>query len=202
MISESNYPCSIWGTPASLIPTTDRDEELINSPRAGGKYFITRTAIACLRSSFSPNERIRARLTTWLVDQRQSGNEYPAISTKEIEEAEQKRNLPPRIRADRLLQCIQNQTVNIGTSYPFTSQEMSSAPLAAWSESINFNEVKHLLDYLCENGWLKKEEPSHLDRYLLTIEGYDYLEYLENSQDSETSRHIGFKPSADQKPKG
>ena len=63
-------PCPIWNITAPEESAGDRDGKLMNSSRAGGRYFITRSAIRCLPRA---NDRVKARLTTWLVDQRRIG---------------------------------------------------------------------------------------------------------------------------------
>ena len=60
--------CAIWGTPATETPT-DRDGRAIDSPRTGGKYFIAGTADAILHSC---DDRVKVRLTNWLVEQRRA----------------------------------------------------------------------------------------------------------------------------------
>lgn len=55
--------CAIWGTRATSEPASDAVR--YNSPRAGGEYVITGTAISMLQKF---DQQGRAKLTTWLVD--------------------------------------------------------------------------------------------------------------------------------------
>ena len=85
-----NSRCPIWDIWASEESAGDRDGKLMNSPRAGGRYFIVRTAIAGLTQL---DERGKARLTTWLVDQRRLGVKCPEIDSNTITMAKQQKGL-------------------------------------------------------------------------------------------------------------
>ena len=189
-------PCPIWGTPASVKPSVDIFEKMIGSPRAGGRYSISEQAITLLPQI---DDRVKARLTTWLVDQRRLGNECPEILQQMIKMAEQRRDLSVHDRADRLLQYIGDQTVEIGKYFGFLSADMSNTAIAAWSESVNEHEVDSLLDYLCEQCWIKRRHPKFSD-YTLTVEGYARLEELEtaNAESSKGFVAMWFNSSTDE----
>ncbi len=70
--------CYIWDTPATMPRDSDGDSVYLDSPRAGGKYKISGTAAAMLGNL---NLEDKARLTTWLCDQRAAGVEYPPIDS-------------------------------------------------------------------------------------------------------------------------
>ncbi|MDE0554071.1 MAG: hypothetical protein OXI24_07655 [Candidatus Poribacteria bacterium] len=176
-------PCRIWNIAASGESLFDRDVERINSPRAGGWYLITLEAITRLPQL---DERGKARLTTWLVDQHRLGVKYPEILQQTITEVEQQKDLSVHDRADRLLQYIGDQTVEIGTECVFTPEEMLSTAIAAWSESLSREEVQYLLNYLDRQGWIALREcpPSKYKivvGYTLTVEGYSRLAELEKA---------------------
>ena len=165
--------CPIWGTSATIGYDHSRDGIWVDSPRTGGppgsgKYFISGTARAGIAQL---DDRAKARLTSWLVDQRRLGNECPEVLSNTLKEiGQQGKNLSIHNRASRLLQYIASQTEEISQEHIFTSQEM--APLAAWSESINWEEVKYLLDDLCNKNWLERSRPSDENVYRLTVEGH------------------------------
>ena len=171
--------CPIWNTPASRESLFDRYEERIDSPRAGGEYFISGEAITLLPRI---NDRVKARLTSWLVDQRRLGVKCPEILQQTIKMAEQQKDLSVHDRADRLLQYIGDRTVDISTIFYFKSADVSSTGIAAWSESIRPEEVKYLLDYLIEQGWLDLR-----NGYVLTVKGYVRLAELE-TENAESSK--------------
>ena len=168
--------CLIWDTPAIDKSKGGHDVRLMDSPRAGGRYFITRSAIRCLPRA---NARVKARLTTWLVDQRRLDVECPEIDSNTITMAEEKKDLSVHDRANRLLQYIGDQTVEIGTPFVFTPEEMLTTAIAAWSESISENEVEYLLNYLDEQCWIASDEDHRHICTTLTVEGYARLAELE-----------------------
>ena len=147
--------CPIWNITAPEESAGDCDGKLMNSPRAGGRYFIARTAIAGLTQL---DERGTARLISWLVDQRRLGVKCPEIDSNTITMAKQQKDLSVHDRADRLLQYIEDQTVEIGTPFVFTSKEMITTAIAARTESVSENEVLYLLDYLDKQSWIEKKK--------------------------------------------
>ena len=134
--------CPIWDTPASEESTDGRQGKLVDSPRAGGRYFISGTAIGCLPRI---DERGKARLTSWLVDQRRLGVKCPEIDSNTITMAEQKKDLPVHERADRLLRYIEDQTEDIGCGLSFLAYDISKPAIVAWSESVEGREVEALV---------------------------------------------------------
>ncbi len=166
--------CAIWDTMASDETEGGRDGKSMDSPRAGGRYFIAGTAIAQLEKR---DARFKARLTSWLVEQRRLGTKCPEISRTTIKDVEQKQNLSVHKRADQLLRYIENATENIGSIVAFADQNISATAMA-WSESTGMDEVKSLLRHLKKRGWL---EESTDEKYALTVEGYTRLEELERT---------------------
>ena len=130
-----NVICLIWSTPASEPWEHTHNGVSVDSPRAGGRYFITKRAQEMLEAQRSSHSslniprtledvhedekrrkfnRLAARLTSWLIEQRRSGNEHPIIEEKTIEEMELRHDLRFHERADRLLHYIQSRTILIG----------------------------------------------------------------------------------------
>ncbi len=197
-----NSRCPIWDVWASEESAGDRDGKLMNSPRAGGRYFIARTAIAGLTQL---DERGKARLTSWLVDQRRLGVKCPEIDSNTITMAKQQKDLSVHDRADRLLQYIEDQTVEVGTEFIFTPREVISKSIAAWSESLSQEEVHYLLKYLDKQGWIELREylPGKYNievGYTLTVEGYARLAELETANANSTKGFVAmwFDDSTDE----
>ena len=165
--------CPIWDTPASGEYLSHKNVTRIDSPRAGGEYIISGEAIERLPQL---DERGKARLTTWLVNQRRLGLKCPEILRKMITETEPQKDLSIHDRADRLLQYIRDQAVDIGFKFYFRDAEVSSTGIAAWSESVRPEEVRYLLDYLIEQNWIDLR-----NGYVLTVKGYARLAELETA---------------------
>jgi hypothetical protein len=67
-------PCPIWGTAANKESLPGCDASRYISPRAGGAYEIDSTTEFAIKSLRVPE---KVKLTTWLVNQRKLGNQYP-----------------------------------------------------------------------------------------------------------------------------
>ena len=113
-------------------------------------------------------------------------------------EAEQRRDLSVHDRADRLLQYIGDQTVEIGQKVDFSSSEMSNTAVAAWSESVSENKVWYLLNYMKEERWIVGKGNYHI--YTITVEGYARLAELEkaNAESSKGFVAMWFDDSTDE----
>lgn len=193
--------CPIWDTPAEVRIESHRDAIWVNSIRTGGCYRITGSASRILGRSLNPRQK--ARLTSWLVDQRRLGNECPEIDRDIlIVEGEERQDLHIHVRADRLLQFIDSEINEIGMTICLTSQEYFSTPAGAWSESVSDHEVEYLLDYLCSLGWLKKENNAGVFRghYILTVAGYARLAELKTTNIESTKCFVAmwFNPETEE----
>ena len=141
------------------------------------------------------DDHVKARLTTWLVDQRRLGVECPKIFQKTIKMAEQQKDLSKHDRADRLLLYIGDQIGEIGKHFDFLPYDMPNRATAAWSESVGTHEVQYLLDYLGEEGWIKNNKDKLLShRYIVTVKGYARLAELETAN---TKSSKGFVARSD-----
>ena len=186
-----NRICPIWGTPAysrSIAAESD-----VDSPRAGGIYLIQSPVGNLLRSP--DDDRIKARLTSILIEQRRLGNRYPEISAEEIGHARNSRDKSIHKRADNLLQYIQSRTPYIGTkihyrairndAYEVKNMTINDVPeeifthwkMLAHSESLSSTEVQFLLDYLVDKLWISRGNGSNIHgfNYNLTVQGYERL---------------------------
>ena len=180
--------CPIWGTPAQITSGRLGDGLYIDSPRATGKYFVAGSAEAMLEHH---DDRVKAKLTSWLVEQRWLGNQIPEIYSTTIREANDRRDLSIPERADRTLRYIDKQTTQIGDfvglssghDHPLEYCNMMNA--LAFSESIETKEVSYLLNYLSSQGWL--ERSANPLEYVLTVDGYTRLAELEK-RDTTSSR--------------
>ena len=132
----------------------------------------------------------KALLTTWLIDQRNQGNEQPLITKDIVDYVKTKPPLPVHERADRLIRYLVNSTgitgelVTLGTLAdtpdPYGHRGLSEGSTfweaMAWSESIKASEVEFFLDYLLERGWIKGRRQGHgMGHFSVTIDGYSHI---------------------------
>jgi nucleoside 2-deoxyribosyltransferase len=167
--------CPLWGTTARTT-NTNRDGYLVDSPRAGGQYEITRSAYVNQRNT---GENQRLRLTSWLVEQRMAGVDCPVITTKILEFAESRKPLSVHERADRLLQWLTTLSPYIGALARVLDGDNAQA-IFAYSESIEGEEVRFLAKYLVSCGWLDSYSV-HSGGFDVTISvrGYAHLAELD-----------------------
>ena len=178
MVFVNNEGCPIWGDKYGskrLRPSTWTYD--VDSPRADGAYSVSHVVFEDELVSLSPEQK--ARLTTWLVDQRLRGTKSPEVTTEVVDYARRKPLLPVHDRADRLLQYLARLSETAGDEihlqlHPETADQIREsradfnrdAALAlersdaafAWSDSTEFKEVGYFLGFLHERGWLVVEE--------------------------------------------
>ena len=166
------------------------------SARAAGGFVLPE---ALLNSKLIyMSEEQRTRLTTWLIDQRMQGVEFPEISESVIEYVKNKPPLPVHERAGRLLRYLVNSSgitgefVTLGTLADtpdsFGQRDLSEGPTfweaMAWSESFKVSEVQFFLDYLLERGWIKGQRRGHgLGQFSVTIDGYSHIAAVSVNRD-------------------
>ena len=174
--------CAIWNTGASLVEQ-EADSMLIDSARAGGLYWISGRADIALKRE---DERLKALLTSMLIEKRLAGEEYPNLDENTIEESKDRRPLSVPERADRLLEYISQQNPYLGYRFnPSRFYTVYLYPLLAWSESMRPAssereqqvEIQFLLNYLETNGWMARGDDT---AYYVTVEGFSHLAELKH----------------------
>lgn len=192
MFARENRTCPIWPGVLAEEVVDDPPKRLayvINSPRAGGSYRIIRQAENMLNRETKPiSPDVRARLTTMLVDKRDSGEEWPTVNAALIKNAEESSPLSSEVRADRFL-CFM-RTVIDGDLKPVPLSAPDVLPAAlAHSESTTFEELSQLLKFLVSQGWIEltqTEPPGH--QPIFTVEGIRRL----NTLDTPARGPLGF----------
>ena len=164
----------IWNNPDAFA--------VLDSPRAGGSYKISGQATWWTSgNNDEESQRVRARLTTWLIDERSKTDEIPWVTYERIRELTAKEPLSMTRRADRLLRKL--------TSYPssnidFTQTEDIVPELLAWSESVDAGELNHLLSMLRRDGLVHSNGQS----ISVTDAGHQRIQ----DSDDEPRARIGF----------
>ena len=202
-----NSTCLIWRTPAIEESVDGRDGSAIDSPRAGGKYFISGTAMQGLQSR---DDLFKARLTSWLVEQRRLGNSCPEISSVTIREAEQRKALRVSERVTSILKYLEEMTTVLGTTvhyhlraYPDIDEHERVYvrvyfSLLAHSECVGRDDLFFLLNHLDERGLVRNTNTNNpLRGCVLTVEGYGRLAELEGTYTDSSRAFVAmwFHPS-------
>lgn len=168
--------CPIWGTPAEVIKQGDGLD--VDSPRAGGSYRVSGTAEPILGSI---SNEIKARLTTWLVDEHRSGVERPVINVDVIRLARDRKPLPLTERKERFLRAIKSTSPGLKFSIKLAGSVDDEYHqwrylLGSWTEAASANcaDVPNLCDLLRQDGLIEITN----SRATLTSAGWNYLESL------------------------
>ena len=192
------YECQIWpGFTTTGSEDFRRDLTFLkDSPRVGGPYAITHEAQVNLEGHHV-NDEVRAKLTTIILDQLEQGVRWPRVTSQLVEQAKRKPPIPIDQRADRLLRFIERQATTIST---VISIQEESYGAYAWSESVDWDDVDYLLDYLKEMGWIKGQgtmEGRFWGR--LTVSGYRHIaEQKINTDSSQAFVAMWFNDSMDE----
>lgn len=152
----SDNQCRIWpefaAKKVSDLPCEMGSLAVLDSPRAGGSYKIGYEADDwCKHNDDEASLRVKARLTTWLIDQRLETDAPPSVTHERITQMNARPPLSTQHRADRLLRKL--------ASYPRQIIDTTQSPniepeLLAWSESVDSGELRHLISVLQRNGYV------------------------------------------------
>ncbi len=166
--------CRIWGSsyPATVYINQDPSYAIVDSTRTGGRYKFAGDAKLYINEL---DDRAKARLTTWLVDQRMRGDELPEVTGAVINHAKTKPSLEVYERADRLLRFVAEFLDTLGDYVTVSPEDCHAA--CAWSESIEWKEVYYLLSYLKTKGWLDAGTlQGNMFKGWPTVDGYNRIE--------------------------
>ena len=164
--------CLIWPNSGATVRPQGRGLTwTVESARAGGKYEIDALARDMVKGL---GLRVRARLTTWLVDQRRLGSQCPKITPEIVEYAKIKQALHPYERAMRLLRFVTERTEIISA---VTSIDIPGGEAYAWSESATATELEFLIKYLKDEKLIDADYDPVRHRYICwaTMEGYRHI---------------------------
>ena len=186
--------CLIWDTPATDISALDDDGRRMDSPRAGGRYFVSGTAIPHLERC---DVGAKVRLTTWLVEQRRLGNSCPEILTTTIADAELRKDREVCDRADGVLRYLATMSNTLGAAIyyrifdnasntmPLDDLHRTYLELLSHSGCAHSDELDFLMSYLKRRNCIDFSRSKSPDRQcIVTVDGYTRLTQLERSHTS------------------
>lgn len=189
--------CLLWGVSAKVETIVDRGEDgnsldtatKVDSQRSGGEYLIYDPYNHELEDL---SKDVKARLTSWLVEQRRLGSKVPTITRESIKNAKLRSPLTVAERANRLLTYVRDNQSNIGstvTVYPnFHLQDMYGADpddklaqMLAHSESTEKEELIYLLEFLEKSKYLflARRGGDRIDCSVAYL-GFLHLDQIEN----------------------
>lgn len=171
--------CPIWGTPAT-IQAQKGDYKEVNSDRAGGRYRITDTAEAML-SKDTKESGLNAKITTWLLNQRQEGVTTPKITSSTIEIAKKNAFIPFSKKIENFFKFIDQQSPNltyrlrIGDA-PHVKVNTNKINAAIESCETQSNELGAFAELIAKLEYIEINDMR--DTISIKPKGWEYLENL------------------------
>ena len=144
--------CAIWGTPAQLLENAG-DFQVFDSPRTGGKYWISGTALGQVLPLTDYAKRL---LTTWLCEQRRVGVDTPKISGTVLDLIKSRRPLPVTERLTAALLFLGKNIRNLGDQISLGEESaVDTLRCMAETESNSTGEMHELLTMLHDTGYIQ-----------------------------------------------
>ncbi len=200
-MAESISTCPIWGeefkAKGHYIPQT-RTFRIEESPRAGGGYEIDDVLIAAEVNSLQYKDK--AKLTSWLIEQRMQGNYQPTVTVEVIQHTRNRRALSVNERAERLLRFVASDAVTVADTVVLGEESYHPLYAFAWSESTTWNEVVYFIDYLKEMGWLQYEY-TNVGEYWMKVSVAGHNRIAEQDTDVDSAQAfvaMWFDPQMDE----
>lgn len=137
-------PCAIWGTEAQTLEKGG-DFEVFDSPRAGGKYWVSGTAFGQL---ISLTDNAKLLLTTWLCEQRHSGIDIPQIESNVLDLIKSRRRLSVSKRITDALMFLGRNIPRLGESISIGGNSHDTMRFLPETESRTLQETSTLITML------------------------------------------------------
>jgi hypothetical protein len=191
--------CPIWGKPAEELAKSSAGDIKVRSPRTDGEYRITSTARSAVARATLDQ---KARLTTWIVDQRRGGDGAPLITEEVLEEIKTRRLLRMNEQRRRFFLLALTRDFRPSSSFKIAGiqdeqQIRDSEAISAWTECQSDADRFGILRLLKEEGLINY---GGSDFVTLTSKGFDLLESLEAGGAPTTQAFVAmwFDPSLDE----
>lgn len=204
----SDNQCIIWPShPADHAPVRgdSTKRRISSSPRVGTDYVVSKVVALNLFNELNTG-RLRARLTTLLLDANLRGNPAPEVTFDLIQRAKNASPLRADERAERLLRHIVETNPDIGVHATLIrdlgAPEASRFPLSysalAWSDSTTMEEVEFLLHDLRNRGYVTIKENNEVSRVTVTVQGHAHIaDQLAHTNSSQAFVAMWFDESMD-----
>jgi hypothetical protein len=172
--------CAIWGVEATEI-TLDggTDAKAFESPRAGGRYWISGTAVATL-GSLTIAEKVK--LTNQIVDANRTHGTLLRIDSNVLQNARMDRALTVAERQDRLLQYLETKPKHIAQGVPIRGivtpeHQLAEHELLARTASTDTGEYHYLIDQCAAIGLVETRG----NTVRLSAKGHEYVQSLKSN---------------------
>ena len=192
------------------------DDDAVLIPRMGAispnaaHFFVEMDSTSPIHGSFaiSFNDELRLRelapetrkrLGTMFLDFQSNGSLPIAITSELMEQARSRPPLSAMMRAERLLQCLYDDTTEIGQPVEYVHGDASGQKALIHSESVNVDEVRFLLQFLQERGLVRVDLTSGMFLTMLSVEGLATVsEQLESTDSTQAFVAMWFDGSMEE----
>ena len=149
MNSGDRYDMRNLETSAQLLESAG-EFQVLDLPRAGGKYWISGTAIGEIGPLTDHAKRL---LTTWICEQRRAGVEIPKVRSNVLELIKSRQTLPITTRMALALEYLGRQITQLGDYLNLAQDtDVDTLKLLAETESKNTQELFELVHMLEKMG--------------------------------------------------
>jgi hypothetical protein len=152
----------------------------VRSPRAGGDYRISGSATVTIKHK-SPAEK--ARITTWIVDQRRSGEAAPLVTDDVVQQAAARRPLRMSERKRRFFLLALSREFQPSDRFKVAGQvddeyHRDRGAIEAWTECWDNQHLHSIMRFLAEEGLVNQSAGTGV--VTLTAKGFERMEALES----------------------
>jgi nucleoside 2-deoxyribosyltransferase len=184
----SQTQCPVWGSSVDLLPGyNNRDGTAVFSLRAGGSFFISRTAAVNINNS---PDSLKIKVSFEIARLNALGI-VPEILSTTIASLELQNDPTVEDRVRQLLRYFVRQTQHIGQSLsgftvqvPYSHSNIIGSyskvgpkadALLAWSGSSKSEEISFLIDMLVERGAVRIGKPDVIPNVTVLATGFDQV---------------------------
>jgi hypothetical protein len=182
--------CLIWRTPAEDKGALDADYFKLISHRTGGGYRLASSAQHLLGKL---DDNHKKKLTTWLVQQRRSGEEFPLITVPVIESLSTRTSKRFADRVNDALLFFSESLDDFTKQFYLTNARGDIKPfhLMAQTACKDLIELRSFLHLMVAAGLLTAHG-SGLDSFALTPGGWERIDRLQQSLPSTTQAFVAM----------
>jgi hypothetical protein len=167
--------CAIWKTPAQLLESAG-EYQVFDSPRVGGKYWISGSAIGQVMPLTDHAKRL---LTTWICEQRRAGLETPKVQSYILELIKSRQTLPITTRITLTLEYLGLHITQLGDYLALEQDaDVDTLKLLAETESKSTQELLQLMHMLEDSGFVEATFYLVGGKFRPTVAGWRELDNL------------------------
>jgi hypothetical protein len=198
--------CPLWLTRAKLIEKND-SFWFVDSPRAGGTYKITTTALS-LTANLETHDQVR--ITNWLIGQRSTGVSSPELNSETLKTAKSHRFFLVSEMVDRALVWLADNLGSLGKAVPLGTSiknyhgteylAETTQALSAATGSVTTVEAMEILEFAVAEGWVTSNpQRAKYDGgfFSLTFRGHQRAESLRESRSQSSQAFVAMWFSSD-----